>query len=135
MDEQPQPPETDVIERNDALNFAHRTRTNLQFLEHHAAAGEAVHPVTQLINSLLGLLVFLKEQKFNEEIRSLSLTSLESQGWPRWRSDSLTRKHSGSLCDICETRSRTAVSNSPPTLRSYKTSPLNSRTVIRGPKP
>lgn len=66
-------------------------------IEQHAAAGKSVHAVTRLVNSLLGLLIFIKEQKFNDEIRQLSLASLEAQGWPRWKSSVDQPKSLGQL--------------------------------------
>lgn len=89
--------EHDLVERNDAIKFAHRTRHNLEVIEQQATAGASVHAVTQLVNSLLGLLVFIKEQKFNNEIRGLTLASLEAQGWPQWRSSMDTPTSLGQL--------------------------------------
>ena len=64
-------------------DFASRTRTNLEFIELHVDDPRAeVYEVTQLINSLLGLLVF-PQQKTIESIPETPLTELEHQGWPR----------------------------------------------------
>ena len=49
--------------RNDTLEFAIRTLKNLTFITEAAAAGFDVHPVTQLTNCLLGLVVFPWEQE------------------------------------------------------------------------
>lgn len=89
--------EHDLVERNDALRFAERSRHNLDFIERQSASGAPVHAVTQLVNSLLGLLVFIKEKKFNDDIRGLSLATLEAQGWPRWRSAVATPNSLGQL--------------------------------------
>ena len=43
-------------------DFARRTRTNLEFIRHARNHGESVYEVTQLVNSMLGLLVFPQQQ-------------------------------------------------------------------------
>jgi hypothetical protein len=74
--------------RNDALEFATRTRTNLLFIEHASREnleGHArVHPVTQLANSLLGLVVFPWEREFAKHVQKLPLSELAVHGWPVW---------------------------------------------------
>jgi hypothetical protein len=69
--------------RNDALEFARRTRRNLEFVE--AAKKDPsvkVHVVTQLTVSLLGLVVFPKEKML--EIGTKTLDEMDVDGWPRW---------------------------------------------------
>jgi hypothetical protein len=63
-------------------DFANRTRVNLRVIEALAGAlpGHAFE-VTQLINSMLGLLVFPKEHYF-EQIPETPLLELADQGWP-----------------------------------------------------
>ncbi len=68
--------------RNDALGFAARTRKNLEFLDNAANTGEDVHVVTQLINSLLGLVVFLHERKLSSRFEKMLLADLDGEGWP-----------------------------------------------------
>ncbi len=41
--------------------FAERTKANLEFIEQSKSSGESVFETTQLINSLLGMIVFLRE--------------------------------------------------------------------------
>jgi hypothetical protein len=66
-------------------DFAARTRRNLEFINQHHSDSEAeVYEVTQLINSLLGLLVF-PQQRFIDQIPAIPLKELEAQGWPRIR--------------------------------------------------
>ena len=69
--------------RNDALGFAARTRKNLEHIVRGFNTGEDVHVVTQLVNSLLGLVVFLHERKIVESIATMRLDELERRGWPR----------------------------------------------------
>jgi hypothetical protein len=71
------------VPRNYALVFAQRTRANLEYLETAFKAGEHVHMVTQLVNSLLGLVVFLWEKNFVAHLYELKLDDLAKQGWPR----------------------------------------------------
>jgi len=42
-------------------SFAERTKANLEFIEQSKSRGESVFETTQLINSLLGMIVFLRE--------------------------------------------------------------------------
>lgn len=69
--------------RNDALAFAQRTRTNLEFINRAHLQNEAVHPITQTVNSLLGLVIFIKEKELVESVEKLTLAHLCSEGWPR----------------------------------------------------
>lgn len=74
---------------NVILDFAERTRKNLQFVQQtaqrEAASHEkSVYEVTQLINSMLGLLVFPQQKHFHA-IPETPLAELPAQGWPRIR--------------------------------------------------
>jgi hypothetical protein len=68
-------------ETNLVRSFAGRTRKNLEYIEKHQKLGEEVYEVTQLVNSLLGLLVFPRE-KFLDVIPKTPIVELEAQGWP-----------------------------------------------------
>ena len=70
--------------RNDSLGFAQRTRENLEFIEKASNCGHHVHFVTQLINSLLGLIVFPWERQIVERTKDLHLDALAQQGWPQF---------------------------------------------------
>lgn len=48
------------------IDFAKRTRANLEFIEQAKPSGDQVFEVTQLVNSLLGLLVFSRERYLRE---------------------------------------------------------------------
>jgi hypothetical protein len=71
--------------RNEAIEFARRTKINLEFIEQAKNRGERVHEVTQLTLSLLGLIVFPKEQLLLDGIDRIWLDDLTSQGWPKWK--------------------------------------------------
>ena len=58
-----------LASRNNPLGFAERTRTNLEFIEQAYSQGANVHVVTQLMLSLLGLIVFPVEKKNYNRIR------------------------------------------------------------------
>lgn len=66
------------------LDFARRTRANLEFIEAAEARGDRVFEVTQLANSLLGLLVFPREH-YMDSIPNTPLSDLVEQGWPTVR--------------------------------------------------
>ncbi len=76
----------DYDETNPVLDFARRTKKNLEFIERSHISGRLnsendVYEVTQLINSLLGLLVF-PQQKFYDAIPETPLAELMKAGWP-----------------------------------------------------
>ena len=64
-------------------DFAYRTRVNLNTLRElqKAKSKSEVYEVTQLINSMLGLLIF-PQQRFVESIPQKSLRELDGEGWP-----------------------------------------------------
>lgn len=62
-------------------DFAQRTRKNLRAVESLRSKGGDVFEVTQLVNSMLGLLVFPREE-FVARIPKVPLEVLREQGWP-----------------------------------------------------
>jgi hypothetical protein len=73
---------------NFIVDFAKRTIRNLDFIQAQASAGDrGVYPVTQLWNSLLGLIVMPHELDAQgggiEHIPETPMTQLWSQEWPR----------------------------------------------------
>lgn len=71
------------VARNRAYDFAQLTEVNLEFIEKSKAEGCDVHVVTQLANSLLGLVVFVWEKTFVEHMKELRMETLAAKGWPR----------------------------------------------------
>jgi len=69
--------------QNLVRDFATRTLKNLEAVEAAATQDREaeLYEVTQLINSMLGLLVF-PEQKYLNNIPRTSIEDLRSQGWP-----------------------------------------------------
>ena len=64
-------------------DFAYRTRKNLDLLRILQAEDPEVeiYEVTQLVNSLLGLLIF-PQQSYIDEIPHIPLQELKEDGWP-----------------------------------------------------
>ena len=63
-------------------DFAHRTHANLNFINRAKNQPKVrVYEVTQLINSMVGLLVF-PQQHFIDNIPKTPLSKLEEEGWP-----------------------------------------------------
>ena len=75
-------------ERDVALGFACRVRKNLEFILEERKKGEDVHEVTQIILSLLGLVVFPWESEHKavmDKAQTMNLGDLEAKGWPHWK--------------------------------------------------
>jgi hypothetical protein len=70
------------LDYNDVVrDFVERTKQNLKVIEDLRARGGEVHEVTQLINSMLGLLVFPREE-YVDRIPRIGLPELRKDGWP-----------------------------------------------------
>lgn len=63
-------------------DFATRTLRNLDLIQARVLLDEDVYPVTQLWNSLLGLIVLPHERELRR-IPERPMTELWSEGWPR----------------------------------------------------
>lgn len=72
----------EIDSRKKQLGFATRTQKNLEFVMAAASDGADVHPVTQMTNSLLGLIVFPWESDIRTRIRKSYLAELTD--WPKW---------------------------------------------------
>jgi hypothetical protein len=70
--------------RNEVLAFAARTRENLDCIERAFMDKGSGHVVTQLVSSLLGLIVFPHEKNFDASLKEIRLDRLAAEGWPRW---------------------------------------------------
>ena len=75
------------VSRNNALVFAQHTLENLEIIERDVPIDSGFHPITQLINSLIGLVVFIHEREFVRHVADLPLSELEGKGWPRVQID------------------------------------------------
>ncbi len=73
--------------------FAERTRHNLDFVTKNKSKS-GPYEVTQLINSLLGLLVFPRE-KFVDSLPDYTFNDLKQKGWPLPHVITYTTTYSG----------------------------------------
>ncbi len=71
--------------RNGTGEFARRSVKNLSFILTASERGEDVHPVTQVVGVLLGIVVFPWERNAFTEVKRKRLASAEREGWPSWR--------------------------------------------------
>ncbi len=79
------------VSRNQGKGFAQRTRKNLDHIRqvynsspHDHLAAREVHVVTQLVNSLLGIVVVPYERYSNADFLKVSLDDIAIQDWPKW---------------------------------------------------
>jgi len=70
--------------KNVVKDFAERTKRNLEYIRraYRDESQAQVYEVTQLINSMLGLLVFPEQCYFND-IPEIPFCKLEADGWPK----------------------------------------------------
>jgi len=73
-----------AFSRSTTEGFARRVRKNLDFIIKKRTENEDVHEITQLVISLLGLIVFPWEAGALKQLESRSLSDLEREGWPHW---------------------------------------------------
>jgi hypothetical protein len=73
-----------ALSRASTEGFAARVRKNLDFIIRMKAQGEDVHEVTQLVTSLLGLIVFPWEAYALKGLEAEPLSALQQKGWPPW---------------------------------------------------
>lgn len=79
-------------------DFASRAFHNLRYIQEAKTKGDEVFEVTALISSLLGLIVFPKEN-LSPEIFSKQLCDLAHNGWPDIQSKEIIKK-SETLADF-----------------------------------
>ena len=75
------------VSRNEAIEIARRTQRNLQYIKaefDREGEDSPIHVVTQLVNSLLGMVVLPREQYLEVRNEATNLKSLAAQGWPEW---------------------------------------------------
>ena len=82
--------------RNEVLGFAKRTRRNLDFIAQAQVDGDAVHLVTQIVLSLLGIVIFPYERHLDDIGYGVAidrtLKRLETEGWPHWNTQNGSRE-------------------------------------------
>ena len=75
------------VSRNDAIEIARRTERNLRHIKSEfdrKGEDSRVHVVTQLVNSLLGLVILPRERYLEIQNESTKLKELSTHGWPEW---------------------------------------------------
>mgnify|MGYP001590962275 CR=1 FL=1 len=70
--------------RNGTGEFALRSMKNLDFVV-NAQAGADVHPVTQTVGALLGIIVFPWERNALLAVKKKRLAVAAAEGWPAWK--------------------------------------------------
>ena len=91
------------------IGIAQRTRKNLEYIKCQVDWGnEEVHVVTQLVNSLLGLVVVPQQKKLAVRIQQLKLEKLKENGWPEWNITKGKAKTQTLGCLIYHIRNATA---------------------------
>jgi hypothetical protein len=65
--------------------FANRVRLNLDAIDAVVSVAPAkAHQVTQVVLTLIGLVVLPRESHYMEAVGDGTLTTLAAQGWPTW---------------------------------------------------
>jgi hypothetical protein len=78
-------PPDEIPGRGETEGFAIRTRQNLDFvIAAHGSEHADVHVVTQVVLSLLGIVVFPFERHLKFLGRDWKLADLAADGWPQW---------------------------------------------------
>ena len=73
--------------RSTTLGFAERTLKNMEYVKHifHRNGPGKVHMVTQVMNSLLGLVIVPNQWGFDDKLKRLRLKKeLRAKGLPEW---------------------------------------------------
>ena len=71
-------------DRNGTAIFAERSQRNLDYITICATNDHDVHPVTQAVLSLLGIVVFPWETSAFDIVKTRKLPVLTANGWPHW---------------------------------------------------
>lgn len=71
--------------RNGTGEFARRSMSNLDFILARAESAPDVHPVTQIVGALLGVVVFPWERSALNAVKKKRLALAIAEGWPRWQ--------------------------------------------------
>ncbi len=71
--------------RNGTGEFARRSMKNLDFVLGARKSRSDVHPVTQIIATLLEIVVFPWEKNAFNKVKNKRLAVARSEGWPTWQ--------------------------------------------------
>lgn len=78
-------------DRNGTSVFAARAQKNLDFIVASAIEGNDVHPVTQAVSALLGIVLFPWERSAFDIVKKQKLLMLFAGGWPAWNMNGARR--------------------------------------------
>ncbi|MBC8264753.1 MAG: hypothetical protein H8E47_11590 [Anaerolineales bacterium] len=70
--------------RNGTGEFARRSMKNLEYILDAAESSAEVHPVTQTVGALLGVIVFPWENGALNAVKNKRIAVANSEGWPSW---------------------------------------------------
>jgi len=71
-----------AIFTNQEKDIIKRTKANLDFIDKAKHENKGVYETTQLFNSLLGIIVYIKEKKINaDNFKSIKLTDDKKEEW------------------------------------------------------
>lgn len=71
--------------------FAKRTQKNLEYIANAQINDEDVHPVTQVILSMLGIVIFPWETSAFDIVKKRKIPVLSAEGWPKWKMNGAKR--------------------------------------------
>ena len=71
-----------AISKNTVEGIIERTRTNLELIESTYTSRTEGHVVTQLANSLLGIVVYPWEHQGLDHLKSREMSEIGLEGWP-----------------------------------------------------
>jgi hypothetical protein len=71
-----------TVSRETVEGFIQRTRTNLELIEENYKTKSEAHVITQLVNSLLGILVFPWKLHTLKDLEDEKMSNLNLQEWP-----------------------------------------------------
>ena len=78
-------PQEDILEsRNTSKGFAMRSLRNLMLAKESFDSREDFHVVTQLVNSLLGIVIVPRVRQAKGDFLSITMVELAQRGWPQW---------------------------------------------------
>ena len=86
--------------RNTTTGFARRSIRNLTLAEESFNSRGDFHVVTQLVNSLLGIVIVPRKRQANAAFLSVTMAELANRSWPEWSFTGTAGKQSETLGDF-----------------------------------
>ena len=93
----------DILEsRNTTKGFARRSLRNLVLAKESFDSREDFHVVTQLVNSLLGIVIVPRVRQAKGAFLSITMAELAQRGWPQWDFTGKDGSESATLGDFLQ---------------------------------